>query len=236
MLEQIADNIWSVPAPLRIFGVIALNTRMTIVCFANNELWLHSPIPISNELKKEIDTLGTVTYLVAPSCLHHMFVGGWKEAYPNAKIYAARGLQKKRPDLNIETIFREPTEQHWEEIEQYTIEGMPIVNEVLFFHKPSQTLIVTDFVFYMPNVSGFTAFYAYINGFYSKITSPIIFKLAIKQKEDFRKSLVRVRHWQPKHISMCHHFIYSETDASTKFQAILDGFQVEKQPEESLLH
>ena len=231
MLEQIAENIWSVPAPLTLFGMIALNTRMTIVRLSNNELWLHSPIPISDALRQEIDALGTVTYLVAPSCLHHMFVGPWKEAYPEAKICAARGLHKKRTDLQIETLFREPTEQYWEEIEQYTIEGMPIVNEVLFFHKPSQTLIVTDFVFYMPNASGFTSFYAYINGFYSKITSPIIFKLAIKQKEDFRKSLVRVRHWMPKHISMCHHLIYSEADASTKFQAILDGFQVEKQAE-----
>ena len=108
MLETITDHVWSVRAPFKVFGLIALNGRMTIVRLQNGDLWLHSPIPISDALREEIDALGPVRYLVAPSCFHHMFVGPWKEAYPDAQIFAARGLHKKREDLSIDTLFREP--------------------------------------------------------------------------------------------------------------------------------
>ena len=226
ILETIADNVWSVPAPFKVFGLIALNGRMTIVRLQNGDLWLHSPIPISDALREELDALGPVRYLVAPSCFHHMFVGPWKEAYPDAQIFAARGLHKKREDLSIDTLFREPKKQHWDEFSQFTIEGMPAVNEVLFFHKPSSTLIVTDFLFYIPEASGFTGFYAWINGFKQKITTPFLFTLAIKDKEAFRTSLTTLRSWNVKHISMCHHYIYSQEDANTRVQAALDALNV----------
>jgi hypothetical protein len=199
---------------------------MTIIRLQNNELWLHSLIPISPELKKDIDTLGTVKYLVAPSCFHHMFVGDWQQAYPQAQLFAARGLHKKRTDLTIHTLFRDSTAQYWNEIEQYSIEGMPAVNEVLFFHKPSQTLIVTDFIFHMPKSSGFTSFYAWVNGFKKRPATPLLFKFAIKNKDHFRSSLQHIRHWSPKHIAMCHHNTYSQDDATEILHSILDGFMV----------
>ena len=226
MLEKITENIWSVKAPFKVFGLIALNGRMTIVRLQNEELWLHSPIPISDELRREIDALGTVRYLVAPSCFHHMFVGPWKEAYPEAQIFGARGLHKKRKDLTIDTIFQEPIPQYWEEFSQFTIQGMPAVNEVLFFHKPSHTLIVTDFLFYMPQASGFTGFYAWLNGFKQKITTPFLFTLAIKDKEAFRNSLTALHIWNVKHISMCHHYIYSQEDACLHIQTALNALNV----------
>ena len=229
MLDPIAENIWSTPAPLKVFGIIALNTRMTIIRLKNHELWLHSLIPLSPELKREVDAIGTVTYLVAPSCFHHMFVADWQQEYPQAKLFAAKGLHKKREDLTIHTLFRVPKAQYWDEIEQCTIEGMPAVQEVLFFHKSSQTLIVTDFFFHMPKISVFTSlygWYAWINGFKKRPTTPLLFKLAIKDKQAFRSSLQNIRNWKPKHIAMCHHNTYSQDDAAEILQTILDGLMV----------
>lgn len=226
MLETIAENVWSVPAPFKVFGLIALNGRMTIIRLRNGDIWLHSPIAISDELRREIDALGTVRYLVAPSCFHHMFVGPWKEAYPKAQIFAARGLNKKRKDLAIETLLHEPKQQYWDEFSLCNIEGMPAVNETIFFHKPSSTLIVTDFLFYIPQASGFTGFYAWLNGFKNKITTPFLFTLAIKDKEAFRTSLFPLREWKTKHISMCHHYVYSQDDANLRVQNVLDSLSV----------
>ena len=52
-IQQISQNIYSVPADLKVFGLIALNTRMTIVRFENGDLWLHSLLRRTNiSLKK----------------------------------------------------------------------------------------------------------------------------------------------------------------------------------------
>ena len=60
MLEEIADGVWSVPAPLKVGGLIALNTRMTIIRLANGDLWLHSLIPISVEIQQQVDMKRTI--------------------------------------------------------------------------------------------------------------------------------------------------------------------------------
>jgi hypothetical protein len=226
MLEQIDTNIWSIPSPLKLFGLLQLNTRMTIIRLQNGDLWLHSLIPITPKLKEEIDTLGTVRYLVAPSCLHHLFIGQWMEAYPAAKSYAAKGLKKKRPELQFSSSLGAVFQADWlKEIKRLHIDGMPMVNESLFYHQASQTLIATDFFFYMPQASGFTSFYATINGFKSKMACPIVFRFAIKYKDIFRQSLKPLRDWPVSNISMCHHAILNE-DAQDSLNKVLDGFKI----------
>ena len=67
-IQQISQNIYSVPPDLKVFGLIALNTRMTIVRFENGDLWLHSPIKANEHLFEEVSKMGTVRWLVSPSC------------------------------------------------------------------------------------------------------------------------------------------------------------------------
>ena len=102
---------------------------------------------------------------------------------------------------------------------------MPMVNESLFYHRASQTLIATDFLFYMPDSTGITSLYATINGFKSKIASPIVFRYAITGKDVFRQSLKPLRDWLVTNISMCHHTILNE-GAQESLNKVLDGFKV----------
>ena len=71
---QLDDGLWTVAAPLKALG-LAIGTRMTIVRLANGELWLHSPIRPTAEIREAIDALGPVRYIVAPNLFHHMFAG-----------------------------------------------------------------------------------------------------------------------------------------------------------------
>ena len=59
-IQQISQNIYSEPTDLKVFGLIALNTRMTIVRFENGDLWLHSPIKANEHLFEEVSKMGTV--------------------------------------------------------------------------------------------------------------------------------------------------------------------------------
>jgi hypothetical protein len=53
----------------------------------------------------------------------------------------------KRKDLAIDTVLGARARSPWGEIEMRVVEGAPSVNEVVFFHRPSATLLVTDLVF-----------------------------------------------------------------------------------------
>ena len=43
---------------------------MAVVKLKNGELWVHSPIDLDEETKKEIDALGEVKHIVSPNYEH----------------------------------------------------------------------------------------------------------------------------------------------------------------------
>ena len=220
MLERIADEIWSAPMPLKLMGMIALNTRTTIVRYGE-KLWVHSPIRLTPELKEEVDALGQVEVVVAPSNFHHLFIGDWLSAYPEARGLIPRGLSKKRPDL-AELAQLDPTSaEEWrQELLEFPIKGMPLVNESLFYHRSSQTLIITDLCFFLPQATGITALYALLNGAKKHLGTTYLFKLAIKDQDAFLDSLRPLLELELAHLSMCHHFI-QDKDAQPAFRQLL---------------
>lgn len=226
MLEKIAENVWSVPAPLAVFNLLHLNTRMTVIRLEDGTIWLHSLIPYSFELAKEIEALGTIQYLVAPSCFHHLFVGEWIEKYPEARSFGAKGLHKKRADLNFTKLLTDDLEKCWpEEIHYLNLQGVPATNECVFYHKPSQTLVVTDLLFYMPKATGFTKFYAklWMNGFYDKIWPSALYRTAIKDKGAFRACLETIKQWNIQQLALCHHTIPAD-NVQEQISKALDSY------------
>ena len=111
---------------------------MAIIRLANNELFVWSPVPLSEELRDETDALGNVRYLVAPNSLHHLYVSEWKAAYPDAVICATGELKKKRPDLGIGAELDDEPISGWAgEIDQVLMRGNLITTETVFFHRKS---------------------------------------------------------------------------------------------------
>jgi len=51
---------------------------MTVLRLPSGALWLHSATPIDPQLRAEIDALGRVEHIVAPSAYHD----GWGDVYP----------------------------------------------------------------------------------------------------------------------------------------------------------
>jgi hypothetical protein len=124
---------------------------MTVVRLSDGGLFLHSPIRLDGGLRAELDGLGEVRALVAPNKAHHLFADDCRAAYPNAKLYAAPGLPEKRKDLKFDGLLADEPRIEWRgDLEQQRIRGMPMLNEVAFFHPSSRTLILTDLVFNVP--------------------------------------------------------------------------------------
>ncbi|MBL9101789.1 MAG: DUF4336 domain-containing protein [Myxococcales bacterium] len=147
MLNQLAPNLWVADQPLSVLGV-HLGTRMTIVRLGSNGLFVHSPIALTPELQAEIDALGPVQAVVAPSAMHHLHIGDFMRAYPDAQYFAAEGVAKKHPELRLHGVLGDRPEFLWgADLDQMPIHGCPRLNEVAFLHRASRTLILTDWVF-----------------------------------------------------------------------------------------
>lgn len=147
MLNQLAPNLWVADQPLSVLGV-QLGTRMTIVRLGSNGLFVHGPIALTPELQAEIDALGPVQAVVAPSAMHHLHIGDFMRAYPHAQFFAAEGVAKKRPELRFHGVLGDRPEFLWgSDLDQMPILGCPKVHEVAFLHRASRTLILTDWLF-----------------------------------------------------------------------------------------
>jgi hypothetical protein len=145
-------DLWVADRPFRLPMMLGdIGCRMTIVRLADGGLFLHSPVPLDAETRTALNEIGPVHAIVAPSKAHHLFVGDYVKAYPAAKLYGAPGLPEKRKDLRFDAILGDEAGADWRgEIEQHLFVGAPRLNEVVFFHPASRTVIFTDLVFNVP--------------------------------------------------------------------------------------
>ena len=61
--------------------------------------------------------------------------------------YSAPGLAKKRQDIKFSTELSECPDSEWsQEIDQIIFRGSPAMEEIVFYHKVSRTLILTDLI------------------------------------------------------------------------------------------
>jgi hypothetical protein len=143
VLTPWADGIWTDTRETKFFGV-ETGTRMTVVRLADGGLFVLSPVPLDDATRAEIDAIGEVRAVVAPSLFHHLSVRAWQEAYPKAVFGGCPGLDNKRPDLAFDFVLADLPHPVWAgDLEQVYFSARR-ENELEFFHAPTKTLIVTD--------------------------------------------------------------------------------------------
>ncbi|MDH5230226.1 MAG: DUF4336 domain-containing protein [Gammaproteobacteria bacterium] len=149
MFKQLDAGLWVYDEPLSSLGV-QFGNRTTIVKLDNNKLLLHSPGRLGDKLKNTLASLGTVNYIVAPNRFHSLFFDAYPNEYPQVEIFMAPGLDKKRRNVPCSGILDNAAHPAWaSHLQQCLIQGMPIFNEVVFFHQASKTLILTDLILNM---------------------------------------------------------------------------------------
>jgi hypothetical protein len=124
---------------------------MTIIRLGSGGLWCHSPIELTPGLKAEIDRLGPVEHLVSPNKIHYAHIQRWADAYPQAIAWAAPGVRARAASQQIPVTFQAdlgdtPPPGWGTEIDQTIFRGSRFMDEVVFFHRRSQTLILTDLI------------------------------------------------------------------------------------------
>lgn len=148
-LRTLAPGLWVAERPLKLPVALGyLPCRMTVIRLADGALFLHSPVRLDASIRMTLEKLGPVRAIIAPSKAHHLFVADYVNAFPHAWIYGAPGLAEKRPDLKFASVLGDLPPTAWSgQIEQHLFRGAPLLNEVVFFHHLTRTLIFTDLIF-----------------------------------------------------------------------------------------
>ena len=208
----VPETLWVAQIPLRTYG-LELGTRMTICRLNSGDLWLHSPIKPDEELRQQIDSLGTVRFIVAPNRQHHFFIRDLIAAYPDALLFGSPDQPKKFPELPFDGVLGDKPEPGWSaEIDQVPIRGNLFHDEVVFFHRDSRTLIVADLcISGHPEQPPFTRFVLWLAGVYQKPGPLIDVKLAYLDKKAARSSSEKVMDWDFEQMILSHgHLVRSE--------------------------
>jgi hypothetical protein len=205
MLRELAQNIWIEERPQRFYG-LEVGTRMTVIRLTNGSLLLHSPVQLDTELRRELDAIGRVRFTVAPNRVHHLYAGEVAKAYPEARLWVAPGLERKRPDLVFAGVLGDDAPTEWkDEVDQVFFRGRPYENEVVFFHRASRTLIMCDLAFnFGPRAAAPTRVLMRLLRSYGRFGPSKLDPWLIRDRTAARQSMERILAWDFDRVVVAH--------------------------------
>jgi Domain of unknown function (DUF4336) len=198
-MRRLAEGLWVVEVPLRAFGIEA-GRRMTVVHLGGGELLLHSPAPLTPELRARLDGLGVPRFVVAASAVHgHRFMEQYRRAYAGVQLFAPPGLDRRRRDLAFDGLLGSVADGRWRDaLDQEVLLGS-LVPEVVFLHRPSRTLILGDLVVAIEphSLDSRVARIVWrLEGVYGRPGMPRSFRLVTRNRRAARASVERILSWE----------------------------------------
>lgn len=192
VLTRIDENLWISSIPHQFVG-LHIGTRMTVLRLASGEVLLHSPIALSQQLRRAIDAIGPVKQIICPNLFHHRYAGEAVRAYPAALLIGPLSLQKKRRDLTFGAVLSDTPRPDWNgELLPITIQGS-LLHETVLYHLPSRTLITSDLVEnFHDNAHAFTRWYLKAGGILGKVGWHPLLRLVYVNRRKARASLEKI--------------------------------------------
>lgn len=208
LMQPFGKNIWIVDGPVVSVAGFRYPTRMAVIRLADAGLFVWSPVALSEDLRRSVESVGDVRFIVAPNALHDRFLVDWKAAYPDAKIYAPPGLRDQRKDIVFDGDLEEAPASGWRErIDQVVVRGNLITIEVVFFHRDSHTVLFTDLIQNFPRgwFKGWRAIVGKLDRLVgAEAQVPQKFRVAFVKRSAARDALKRILAWPAEKVLMAH--------------------------------
>ncbi|MBI4518895.1 MAG: DUF4336 domain-containing protein [Deltaproteobacteria bacterium] len=208
MITQVDGNIWIADGSSVPFLRVPYPTRMTVVRLSGVSLWICSPIQLDDHLRVAINALGPVRHLVSPNKFHHLFLDEWIRTWPEAKLYASPGLARRRRDLSFDAGLGDQPDAAWTaDLDQVIFHGSFVMDEVVFFHRASQTAIITDLVqrFDPTTLRGWRRVVMTLDGMVGPNGStPREWRLSFWNRAAARRAKRKVLDWNPRRVIIAH--------------------------------
>lgn len=204
-LQRLDEDLWVASRPLPLW-VGDVGTRMSVIRLSGGELLLHSPVSLDPALRDAIDGIGTVRWVVGPNKVHHLFIGDWARAYPSAELCAAPGLAEKRRDLRFQRVLDGGPVPAWEgQLLHHVFAGAPRLNEVVFLHRRTRTLLLTDLAFNVrPGASNRAPILHWLLGATGRFGPHRLVRSMIRDRAAARASLATILSWEFDRVIVTH--------------------------------
>jgi hypothetical protein len=143
--RRIADDLWSFERRLRFPGGLLLGCNMTAIRLRDGRLVLIAPLALDDPTREQLAALGPVGAVIAPNSFHHLFAAAYGPAFRDARTYLVPGLRERVPTAPAGTVLTEDARPAWYgELEHVVFGPVHGAAELVFLHRPSSALVVTD--------------------------------------------------------------------------------------------
>jgi uncharacterized protein DUF4336 len=194
MLNPLAENLWELSQPVKAPG-LRMGHRMTVARLQTGQLWVHSPVAYDEALAAELRAIGKPRHFVAPNIFHDLYWPEWFANFREATFYCAPGLNENRREFAFDRVLNQNVREPWEnELPKVLVRGMPKINEFVFLHPASRTLIVTDLVFNfdVAQQNFFGRLFLRLNSIYGRVGCSRLFRFFIKDRTAFEQSIAEI--------------------------------------------
>lgn len=207
LLRPFGPDIWIADGPVTADAAgFRYPTRMSVMRLSGGDLVLWDPVQLSDALRREVEGLGNVRYLVAPNGLRHSSVGDWHRAYPVAQVHAPPGLREKRQDIRFAGDLGKVAVAGWSgELDVVVVRGNRLIGEAVGFHRPSGTAIFADLLQQVPSgwFTGWRGLVARLDLIVAGQPSvPRRYRLAFSDRRVARAALRRILAWRAGSVLM----------------------------------
>lgn len=229
-LKPVGENLWVVDGPVirmsYLGGSFPFPTRMVVIRLEGDDLFLWSPTELAAGLRTQIDALGPVRHLVSPNKLHYAHIPAWKRAYPEALAWASPGVRERAASQGIDVSFdadlgTEPEPAWREDLDQIIFRGSRLLEEVVFFHRRTRTVILADLIenFEPEKVGRIYGWFARLAGVADPDgKTPADLRMTFwGRKQRARAALARMLAWEPERVILAHGRSY-EADGMGELQ------------------
>ena len=208
MLQEFGPAIYLADGPSVSFYGFPYPTRMAVVRLSDGTLWIWSPVALTDELSAAVAALGDVRHIVSPNKIHHLFLGEWVERWSEARVYAPPGLAKRKPDIRFDAELADEPDPAWAaDVDQVIFRGSFAMEEVVFFHRASQTAIVCDLIQRHPesDMSGWKGKLMRLDSLVGTHGStPREWRASFLRRGPARAAREKVLNWKPERLLIAH--------------------------------
>jgi hypothetical protein len=186
-------------------------TRSVIARLGNGDLWVWSPVKLTSALRAQVDQLGPVRHLISPNKLHHLYLQEWKAAYPQAALWGPQSTIKKCSGLSFREALQDNPPPEWlGDIDQAWFRGSFAMDEIVFLHRPSATVIVADLIQtfsdrFLREHWGWLRYLARFDGLTEdKACAPLEWRLSFINRAPARRARDKVLNWNCQRVIVAH--------------------------------
>jgi hypothetical protein len=188
------QGVWSLTSSLALLPGVELPLRTTMLQDRDGGVVIVSPIADADRWGTEVEALGPVRTVIAPNGFHHLFALPAHARFPEASLVASGALRRKRPDFPESTTWLQgnaPVEVA-PGIVAHPVLGMPPVQEWVFLHEASRTLVVTDLLFHVLEPGFALGLFQRAFGTYKKLGVSRLFTRGRTDRDAYDRSLAAI--------------------------------------------